>query len=224
MPALRPLLVMLSLSLLTLPAQGQPNATLEQEWQAYSEALNRGATQAEIWRYGWSGIYAVSLGINAYDASEADDSDDRFDARVGTVKSALALGGTLFDAQPHPQALRQLTSMEEGGNLTQVRALMRDVAAEERERRAWQARIDSLVINTLGGLAIGLGDDRPGDGAISFATGMLVSELQLRTQPTQAGQALNHFQPAQLSIGNMHLDYQYAWTASPNQVGIQIRY
>ena len=65
---------------------------------------------------------------------------------------------------------------------------------------------------------------RPDDGALNFATGMLVSELQLRTQPTQAGHALSRFQPARLSLGGMHLDYQYAWTLAPNQVGVRIRY
>ncbi|MCG7599959.1 hypothetical protein MHM84_09175 [Halomonas sp. McH1-25] len=224
MPALRPLLVAVSLTLFASAAQGQPRATQAEEWQAYSEALNRGATQGEIWRYGWSGVYAVGLGINIHEASEAEDSDDRFDARVGTVKSALALGGTLLDAQPHVSARYELADLRDAGDLREARELMQQVAAEERERRAWQARLDSLIVNTLGGLAIGLGDDRPGDGALNFATGMLVSELQIRTQPTQAGSALNRFQPARLSLGDVSLDYQYAWIMTPNRVGIDIHY
>lgn len=224
MPTLRPSLAVVLLTLFTTVAQGQSGNKMEEEWQAYSEPLNRGATQGEIWRYGWSGVYAVSLGINAYEASEAEDNDDRFDARVGTVKSALALGGTLLDVQPHVPARRELAEFRETGDLTEARQLMQRVAAEERERRAWQARLDSLIVNTLGGLAIGLGDDRPGDGALSFATGMLVSELQIRTQPTQAGSALNRFQPARLTLGGVSLDYHYAWSMTPNRVGIDIRY
>ena len=224
MPALRPLLAVVTLTLFAAAAQGQPRATPQEEWQAYSEALNRGATQGEIWRYGWSSVYAASLGLNAYQASEADDSDERFDARVGTVKSALALGGTLFDVQPHVPAQRELADLRRAGDTNEARELMQRVAAEERERRAWRARLDSLIVNTLGGLAIGLGDDRPGDGALSFATGMLVSELQIRTQPTQAGNAINRFQPARLTLGDVNLDYQYAWVLTPSQVGIGIRY
>ncbi|MEC9482365.1 MAG: hypothetical protein UMU75_03450, partial [Halomonas sp.] len=106
----------------------------------------------------------------------------------------------------------------------QARTLIDDVATEERARRGWPARIDSLVINALGGLVIGLGDDRPRDGAISFATGMLVSEIQLRTLPTQADSALNRFQPARLSLGGVDLDYYYAWTVTPNQLGVNLRY
>lgn len=222
MPSIRPAFFILLIALLTTSTMALAQSA--QEWTAYNDALERGERQAQLWQYGWSGVYATSLALETYEASEADDSDDRFDARVGAVKSALALGGMFLDRQPHPQARRELERLKANGDLEQARALMREVAAEERERRSWQARLDSLLVNTLGGLAIGVGDDRPRDGAISFATGMLVSELQLRTQPTQAGNALNRLQPARLSFGDVHLDYQYAWTVTPNQVGVHIRY
>ncbi|GAB2786370.1 hypothetical protein GCM10027040_10560 [Halomonas shantousis] len=214
----------LGLTLSTLAqtqAQAQPD---RQEWEGYRDALERGAQQAQVWQYGWGSVYGVSLAVNAYQASEAESQDDRFDARVGAVKSALALGGLFTDPLPHPQARRELERLETSDDIAQARTLMRDVAAEESRRRSLRSRLDSLLVNTLGGLAIGVGDDRPRDGAISFATGMLVSELQLRTQPTQAGRAWNRFQPARLSLGDVHLDYQYAWTLTPNQLGVHIRY
>lgn len=209
--------------LLLLPGVALAQSS-QAEWAGYRDALARGERQATIWQYGWSGVYAASLATSAYQASEADASDDRFDARVGTVKSALALGGMFLDRQPHAEARRELERLRATGDLEQARALMQRVAAEERERRSWQARLDSLLVNTLAGLAIGIGDDRPRDGAINFATGMLVSELQLRTQPTQAGSALNRFQPARLSLGDVDLDVQYAWVVAPNQVGVHLRY
>lgn len=224
MPALRPIPFALLVFLLLITSRAALAQSNQQEWDGYRDALVRGERQSHYWQYGWSGIYAVSLAKDAYLASEADDRDDRFDARVGTVKSALALGGMFIDRQPHPEARREFERLEAAGNIEQARALMLEVAAEERERRSWQARLDSLVVNTLGGLTIGVGDDRPRDGFISFATGMLVSELQLRTQPTQAGHALNRFQPAQLSLGGIHLDYQYAWVVMPNQLGVHVRY
>lgn len=231
MPIPRPIqpytafLVFLVLLTLATPAVAQPSAAAE--WAAYDDALARGERQATLWRYGWGGIYAASLANNIYQASEADDDDDRFDGKVGAVKSALALGGVIANPQPHPAAHRRLEELaEQGGrrNLAEARELMRATAAEERARHAWQARLDSLVVNTLGGLAIGVGDDRPRDGLVNFATGMLVGEIQLWTQPTQAGAALNRFQPASLSLGDSRLDYQYAWVLTPNQVGVNIRY
>ncbi|GAA5177078.1 hypothetical protein [Modicisalibacter zincidurans] len=210
--------------LLSATATAQPTAT---EWETYDDALARGERQATLWRYGWGGIYAASLANNIYQASEADDDEDRFDGRVGAVKSALALGGVIANPQPHPAAHRRFETLAERGDgqaLVEARELMRATAAEERTRHAWRARLDSLVVNTLGGLAIGVGDDRPRDGLVNFATGMLVGEMQIWTQPTQAGAALNRFQPATLSLGDNRLDYQYAWVLTPNRVGVNIRY
>lgn len=195
-----------------------------QEWQAYDDALASGARQAELWQMGWAGIYGASLAINAYQASEASNRDDRYDARVGVVKSALALGGTLLDPQPHPAAYRDFQALSQGDDLDQARALIRETAGQERERRTLKARLGSLAVNTASGLLIGVGDGRGRDGAINFATGMLISELQLQTQPRQAGIALNRFQPSRLALGELHFDYEYALLAGPQQLGVAIRY
>lgn len=208
---------------LTLPTTALAQS-VQQEWDAYRDALERGERHADYWQYGWTGFYATTLAANAYLASEASDSDDRYDARVGAVKSALALGGMFFDRQPHPQARRELERLYGEDELAHARALIAQTAAVERERRSLRARLGSLLVNTAGGLVIGVGDDRPRDGAISFATGMLINELQIHTQPNQAGLAVNRFQPARLSLGDIHLDYEYAMVLAPNQVGMQIRY
>ncbi|PMR77340.1 hypothetical protein [Billgrantia endophytica] len=193
-----------------------------QEFQAYEDALARGEQHANYWQYGWAGVYATTLAVNAYQASEASSRDDRYDARVGVVKSALALGGTLLDRQPHPAAYRELR--EGDGNIDSARRLMQSVAEEERRRRSLEARLGSLLVNTASGLLIGVGDGRSRDGAINFATGMLISELQLQTQPRQATAAVNRFQPARVSIGDLHLEGEYALMVTPNQVGVVLRY
>ncbi|MGR4066527.1 hypothetical protein [Billgrantia sp. C5P2] len=193
-----------------------------QEYQAYEDALARGERQANVWQYGWAGVYATSLAFNAYQASEADDRDDRYDARVGVVKSALALAGTLMDDQPHPAAYRELR--EGDGDIESARRLLHAVAEEERQRRSLQARLGSLAINAASGLLIGVGDGRGRDGAINFATGMLISELQLQTQPRQASVAINRFKPARVSFGDVHLEGEYALLVAPNQLGVALRY
>ncbi len=194
----------------------------EREWQAYEEALARGERQANVWQYGWAGVYATTLAVNAYQASEASNRDDRYDARVGVVKSALALGGTLMDRQPHPAAYRELRQSD--GNLESARRLMQAVAEEERRRRSLESRLGSLAVNLASGLLIGVGDGRERDGAINFATGMLVSELQLQTQPRQATAAINRFQPARVSFGDIHLEGEYALLVTPHQLGVALRY
>ncbi|MBB3190415.1 hypothetical protein [Halomonas cerina] len=212
-------LLLLCLPSLAIPALAQgPTA----EWQAYEEALARGTRHAELWQLGWSGVYAGSLVLNAWQASEASDDEDRFDARVGVVKSTLALGGLLLGRQPHPAAYRQLQQGER--DIERARRLLQAVAEEERRRRSWQARLGSLAVNTAAGLVIGVGDDRPEDGVLNFATGLLVSELELRTQPGQALAAVNRFQPTRLSLGDLYLEGEVALLVGPHRLGVALRY
>ncbi|WP_163557672.1 hypothetical protein [Halomonas sp. NO4] len=218
MPRL-PLLCLSFALLMTPPALAQsPGA----EYRAYENALARGARHADLWQVGWTSVYAGSLALNAWQASEASDPDDRYDARVGVVKSALALGGMLTDRQPHPAAYRELREGDD--EIDRARELIEAVAEEERRRRSWEARLGSLAVNTVAGLVIGVGDGRERDGAINFATGMLVSELQRRTQPHQATAAINRFQPLAVSFGDIRLEGEYAWLVGPNQLGVALRY
>ncbi|WP_444999939.1 hypothetical protein [Halomonas mongoliensis] len=206
--------------LLPLPALAQgPDA----EWQAVDSALADGARHAGYWQAGWTTIYAGSLALNAWQASESSSRDDRYDARVGVVKSALALGGMFLDRQPHSAAYRELTAGEPD-DIEGARALLEAVAAEEQRRRSWEARLGSLAINTAAGLLIAVGDGRERDGAINFATGMLINELQLQTQPRQATAAINRFQPVSASVGDLHLEGEYALLVGPNQLGVALRY
>ncbi|MDI5984641.1 hypothetical protein QLQ85_07550 [Halomonas sp. M4R5S39] len=221
MPSTRLLACLLALLLTGLAAPTLAQ-TPGQELQAYEDALARGERHANLWQAGWTGVYATSLAVNAWQASEASDRDDRYDARVGVVKSALALGGMFLDRQPHPRAHRELR--DGGGDIESARRLLEAVAEEERQRRSLEARLGSLAVNAAAGLLIAVGDGRERDGAINFATGMLVSELQLQTQPRQATSAVNRFQPARVSIGDIHLEGEYAFLVGPNQLGVALRY
>jgi hypothetical protein len=205
--------------LLSLPAQAQTSA----DWAAYDEVFESGAQHAQWWDAGWTGIYAASLAFDAYQASEANDPDDRFDARVGVVKSALALGGMLTDRQPHQAALVEYERLKAQGELSGVQALGLSLAQAERERRGFEARVSSLVVNTVAGAVIAA-DGRERDGAINFATGMLINELHIWTQPNQASSAINRFQPARVSLGPITLEGEYALMVSPQQIGATWRY
>ncbi|RUR29068.1 hypothetical protein [Vreelandella nanhaiensis] len=207
------------LCVVVLPAQAQTS----DEWAGYDDVFERGASHANAWQWGWTGIYGTSLAYNAYQSSEASDRDDRFDARVGVVKSALALGGMLMDSQPHPAALAEYERLKARGELSGVQALGLELAQAERERRGWGARVSSLVVNGVAGAVIAA-DGRESDGAINFATGMLVNELQIWTQPNQASSAINRFQPARLSLGPVTLQGEYALLVSPQELGATWRY
>ena len=138
--------------LLSLSAQAQTSA----DWAAYDEVFESGAQHAQWWDAGWTGIYAASLAFDAYQASEANDPDDRFDARVGVVKSALALGGMLTDRQPHQAALVEYERLKAQGELSGVQALGLSLAQAERERRGFEARVGSRICSRGFGVRAGV--------------------------------------------------------------------
>lgn len=203
--------------------QAQAQAPTGGQWSEYDEVFENGASHATVWQWGWTGIYGTSLAVNAYQSSEASDPDDRFDARVGVVKSALAVAGMLTDRQPHPAALAEYERLKASGDLSGVQALGLQLAQVERERRGWGARVSSLVVNGVAGAVIAA-DGRESDGAINFATGMLVNELQIWSQPNQASSAINRFQPANLSLGPITIPGEYALNVGPQQLGATWRY
>lgn len=207
----------------SLPTQAQAQTPPSGQWSEYDEVFENGARHATVWQWGWTGIYGTSLAVNAYQSSEASDPDDRFDARVGVVKSALAVAGMLTDRQPHPAALAEYERLKASGDLSGVRALGLQLAQAEHERRGWGARVSSLVVNGVAGAVIAA-DGRESDGAINFATGMLVNELQIWSQPNQASSAINRFQPANLSLGPMTIPGEYALHVAPQQLGATWRY
>jgi len=116
------------------------------------------------------------------------------------VKSALALGGMLTDRQPHQAALVEYERLKAQGELSGVQALGLSLAQAERERRGFEARVSSLVVNTVAGAVIAA-DGRERDGA-----------------------AINRFQPARVSFGPITLEGEYALMVSPQQIGATWRY
>ncbi|UYO75803.1 hypothetical protein M0220_06555 [Halomonas qinghailakensis] len=210
-----------ALVLFTLSTQAQAQSSTD--WTMYDDVFENGAHHAAWWDAGWTGIYATSLAFDAYQSSEASSRNDRFDARVGVVKSALALGGMLTDRQPHQAALIEYERLKARGELSGVQALGLQLAQAERERRGFEARLSSLLVNSVAGAVIAA-DGRERDGAVNFATGMLINELQIWTQPNQASSAINRFQPARLSVGPVTLDGEYALLISPQQIGATWRY
>ncbi|WP_166261912.1 hypothetical protein [Marinobacter salicampi] len=197
-------------------------------WHDLRSAFERGASHGTAWSVGWGSVYGISLAHSVYVIQDPSDSEARLDAQVAGVKSALALAETFLSPQPHAEALERFNRLADEGDpeaLKQAEQLRAEVAAEERRLRSLDARIRPLVVNLLGGLVIAIGDDRPGDGAISFATGMLVNELTLWSQPRSLSR-LGAAPGGELSLqmGRGRLDVQYSWYVSPQQAGLQVRF
>lgn len=209
--------------LVSAAAFAQQHAVPGDEWAAMQATVDEGARQAQRWQYLWGTGYAAAATFYAVEADRASDADDRYDARVSAVKSLLGLADVLLFPQPHRRAQREFAELRATGDVAAARARIANLAAEEQYRRRLGARTGPLLVNLAGGLLIAFDDDRAGDGALNFATGMLVSELRIRTQSTAASryQAAPSFT---LRAGGARLPVQYRWWLTPQMASVQLRF
>ena len=162
----------------TAPATAAGGAATLEQREAFREALQRGQRQATLWRAGWLTFHTAGLARNLYRATGDGDSAERFDGRVDSVRSLLAVG--TLAVTPSPYADIEPDASPPGSTLhNRVGRL----SAEESRRRSPAAQGGALLVNAAGGLAIGIVDERPGDGALNFLLGMLVNTVQTYTQP-----------------------------------------
>ncbi len=215
---MRDLLVVASAlsALLSLPCRAQ-DSVADTLWPAFQKSQS----QARVWQYGWTGFYAGSLSYDLYQSDHADAHKDRYDARVSAATSALGLAGLWLDPLLYSPARQALEKIHADPHLTrQEKAeksvpLLIQVADEEASRQGWKRRIAPFIVNLAAGLVIGIGDQRPGNGALQFGLGMAVSELQIRTQPTQVTNAWEPSQTLSLDLGGTRQTFHYTWLFSP---------
>jgi hypothetical protein len=163
--------------------------------------LDEGDFRATLWWWSWMGIYGASTGASFYSAVTTSNGGTKVVQNVYGVQSALGMAGILasrFAAIYGAGELRAMpagTADERAAKLAKAEGLLGSAAEDEEFGRSWISHALSAVVNGGGALVIWKGyDDRlrrngkdPDKEALTcFALGMVVSEIQIFTQPTRA--------------------------------------
>ncbi|ASK33979.1 hypothetical protein CEK62_06060 [Alcanivorax sp. N3-2A] len=204
-----------------------PSPTRADQWQEMEDSFERGADQARYWQWGWGAFYAGSSAWSLVQAHRTHHADDRYDDYVDATKAALGLAGTLLFAPRHGQALQRFQALRADGDrqaLASARIVMATLAAEEEQQRRWRSRLGGLIVNGLAGLAIGLDDNRPGDAWVNFATGMLTTELNVRTRPDTATAFLEQHPDFTVKANGGRLDFYVQRWVTPMGAGVAVRF
>lgn len=212
----------LMLSLLFVPdiyaeTTGQRIADLE-------NAFEQGARSDRLWTNTWAGIYGTAAVAYAVMSQNADDPDDRYDAKVSAVKTALATANLFGNPLPHravQKRYRASRRLDDSHRLALAEHLQQELRRNEAQRRSLTARLLPFAVNLTAGVVIGVGDDRPEDGVKNFAMGMLVNEIAIRTQP-QTASSLGT--AATVTFGKAQVDVAYQWYITPQQAGVAVRF
>ena len=198
-----------------------------QDTAGAASALRSGADQARYWQWGWSAFYGGSSAYSLVHARDTDDPEERYDDYINATKAALGLAGTLLFAPSHGDAYRQYQAMDDKASpeaRAATRILIAGLAEEEARQRRWQSRLGGLIVNGLAGLAIGVEDNRPGDGWVNFATGMLTTELNVRARPDTATAFLEREPDFLLKANGATLPIYVDWAVGPMFAGLEVRF
>ncbi|MGK0291545.1 MAG: hypothetical protein ACI86H_003013 [bacterium] len=162
--------------------------------------LDQGTFSAKSWQYGWLGFYSAVVVADTATYFKTDDSDKKYDSAVDFILTGSAILDMSFNplkAISAAEKLRQSqdrTSEERLRELKEAEFLLQMIAQKEKERRSIKKYLIGGLFATIGGVAIGVGDQRPSDGFRYFGIVLLSSALNTYTTPTQGISDWNQYQ------------------------------
>lgn len=193
--------------------------------------LHEDARRARIWTGVWGASYSV-LTVGQLALAPLFSPADQSDFYVGAVSSAggvaalLAVPLTVMEDSPTLDALaaRQPESVDCAVLAEAERLLVRSAQSEE-EGRGLLMQGANVVYNVLTGLVLGLFFDRWPSAALTAATGWLLGEVMILTQPTGAQDALRAYREGKTlsGEGRAALDWRVGVAMAPHHVGLQLR-
>lgn len=198
---------------------------LDQRYLYIQNRLDNTYHYSAWWQHGWEGYYGASSLVQAGLAISADNADDEIRFGVGAFKSAIAFSAMVMNPLPITDGDEALDVSNDSVSNTETRAhkIQRLKRAEavfkRRSERAtsihtW-ARHGSAVLFNLAtaGIVSVYGDDK--DALASALGGILISEINIWTQPSQGAQDWNDYQ-------NLKSSDRLSWKLLPIPNGILV--
>ena len=159
-----------------------------------------------LWQYGWEGFYASSSLVQLSLAATADNSDDEIRFGVGAFKSALAFSAMLRNPLPTIDGANSLSSPSHNHSniqphtraqkierLKRAEALFKRGSERAKSIHTWSRHGTAILFNlATAGIVSAFGNDK--DAIASAIGGILASEINIWTQPSQGIQDWQDYQ------------------------------
>jgi hypothetical protein len=189
-----PLLLAIAMSSVATPARAEEpsDEEVQRRISFLQQRLDQGTAAADRWWYAWYSIFTGLAVGQAVIAIAVTDPDLRTDNVVGAFASSLGvvpLGFSPLEARFAGDRLRALpesTPDQRRKKLAQGEGILRSAAEQEQFGRSWVSLLLGNSVALAFGIVLGVGYERPVSGVINFAGGVVITELQILTQPTQA--------------------------------------
>lgn len=175
-----------------------PDAAVRERIGFLQQRFDEGQGSAKTWWWGWLWGYAgiTTAQMAVYFAVPADSEDNKTTRDimlVGAASSFLGVIGQIITpmtpayAGDELRGLPESTTQQRAAKLRRGEALLKESAEREEFGRSWIAHGACVVVNLGAGLIIWQGMHHSfTDGLVNFGAGMLISEIQIFTQPMRA--------------------------------------
>lgn len=180
-----------------VPALGTSEAAARVRW--IQQRLQAADRRLDIWTWGWTlGFAGLTLGQTVL-AELEDEPGPHAQAVVGALGSTLGLASMAITpvrrVLDHAEAASRLDP-EDPAALAEAERLLREAAERQREGFAWTNHVLGIAVSLGGAAAIWKAwpADHPREALIHLASSLVVSELQLFTQPRRAVRDLEAYE------------------------------
>lgn len=174
------------------PASPRADAVAIARLARLERVLEADQGAARTWRTSWLVAYGGLTLTQGVGAVALEERGPAIDLAVGAVKSGLGFASVVLrpwspaSAADRLRALPASTPAERRVKLREAERLLAEAAEDEARGVGWLARVAGNLVNLGGMTYLFLAHGRYVSGWMSLPTGLLVGELQLRTQPVGA--------------------------------------
>jgi hypothetical protein len=169
--------------------------------------LARSAHRAKVWTWGWG----IALGAGAV-ANLAPllwvPKDERIDWYVGAFTNTVGIVPLVIAPLDVIGDSRELRARLAARDATDVCTLLADAetrlvrdALNQADGRRWWLHVANFALNAGVGLFLGVGFHHWRNGLFQFATGAVIGEIIIFTQPTGAIDSLERYRRGDLGAG-----------------------
>ncbi len=161
------------------------------------------AGRVRTWQLGWSIGYGTLAAGQLAAIPFTQDPGSRADWAVGAGSAAVGFGLVLLFPPEVRSDEPRLASLPADGcaALAEAERLLAKDAANEAQLTGWLVHAGNVVLNAGFGLILGLGYQRWGPAALTFATGAALGEATIFTQPTRLAEDLERYRQGDLASG-----------------------
>lgn len=197
--------------------------------------FNVGQTRAQVWWYGWMGVYGASAAASYTIGLTSHNDVTRITQVVSAVESTIGLAGLLvspFTPAYAPSRLRRMPDARPEDRATKLGAAeryLKESAEGEALGRSWIMHSLNFLVNAGGAMVIWkvYGDriDRNGgdpekEAIFNFVTSFIVGEIQILTQPMKARRDWNAYEKKYRGASSGNCGHHAVCFVAPSPGGI----